>query len=104
MKQYSPEAGISAFHIHRLRDTFAKLVSESVNSMAHTPEALGHTNIKTSQRFKYRTKSKWSLKKEAHSGEIYFYKFSELRKRRINSMPLIFQISILFCSVHRKIY
>ena len=46
---YAVEAGIKGFHIHRLRHTFAKIVSEYSESMAETQEALGHSNIKTTQ-------------------------------------------------------
>ena len=48
MELYAIEAGIKHFHIHRLRHTFAKIVSEYSESMAETQEALGHSNIKTS--------------------------------------------------------
>ena len=46
MKLYATEAGISNFHIHCLRHSFAKIVSEYSESMAETQEALGHSNIK----------------------------------------------------------
>lgn len=49
MKFYAFKAGIKNFHIHRLRHTFAKIVSEVSESMADTQEALGHSNIKTTQ-------------------------------------------------------
>jgi site-specific recombinase XerD len=49
METYAIEAGIRHFHIHRLRHTFAKIVSEYSESMAETQEALGHSNIKTTQ-------------------------------------------------------
>ena len=49
MEIYALEAGIKHFHIHRLRHTFAKIVSEFSESMAETQEALGHSNIKTTQ-------------------------------------------------------
>lgn len=66
MKQYALEAGISGFHIHRLRHTFAKIVSESVESMADTQEALGHSNIKTTQVYVKRL----SVKKDKYSKTI----------------------------------
>lgn len=66
MKQYAMEAGISGFHIHRLRHTFAKIVSESVESMADTQEALGHSNIKTTQVYVKRL----SVKKDKYSRTI----------------------------------
>ncbi|HRH43802.1 MAG TPA: tyrosine-type recombinase/integrase, partial [Pyrinomonadaceae bacterium] len=66
MKKYALEAGISGFHIHRLRHTFAKIVSESVESMADTQEALGHSNIKTTQVYVKRL----SVKKDKYSKTI----------------------------------
>jgi site-specific recombinase XerD len=49
IKIYAIEAGIRNFHIHHLRHTFAKIVLEVSESMAETQEALGHSNIKTTQ-------------------------------------------------------
>lgn len=66
IKQYALEAGISSFHIHKLRHTFAKIVSESVESMADTQEALGHSNIKTTQVYVKRL----SVKKDKYSKTI----------------------------------
>jgi integrase/recombinase XerD len=66
MKLYAAEAGISNFHIHRLRHTFAKIVSEYSESMAETQEALGHSNIKTTQIYVQRL----AVKKDKHSKSI----------------------------------
>jgi len=66
MKIYAIEAGISHFHIHRLRHTFAKIVSEYSESMAETQEALGHSNIKTTQIYVQRL----AVKKDKHSKSI----------------------------------
>ena len=63
---YAVEAGISNFHIHRLRHTFAKIVSEYSESMAETQEALGHSNIKTTQIYVQRL----AVKKDKHSKSI----------------------------------
>lgn len=63
MKIYAIEAGIKNFHIHRLRHTFAKIVSES---MAETQEALGHSNIKTTQIYVQRL----AVNKDIHSKSI----------------------------------
>ena len=63
---YAIEAGISHFHIHRLRHTFAKIVSEYSESMAETQEALGHSNIKTTQIYVQRL----AVKKDKHSKSI----------------------------------
>ncbi len=66
MSAYALEAGISHFHIHRLRHTFAKIVSEYSESMAETQEALGHSNIKTTQIYVQRL----AVKKDKHSKSI----------------------------------
>lgn len=63
---YAAEAGIWNFHIHRLRHTFAKIVSEYSESMADTQEALGHSNIKTTQIYVQRL----TVKKDKHSKSI----------------------------------
>lgn len=66
MNVYAIEAGIKHFHIHRLRHTFAKIVSEYSESMAETQEALGHSNIKTTQIYVQRL----AVKKDKHSKSI----------------------------------
>lgn len=66
MKVYATEAGIKNFHIHRLRHTFAKIVSEASESMADTQEALGHSNIKTTQIYVQRL----AVKKDKFSKSI----------------------------------
>jgi site-specific recombinase XerD len=66
VKMYALEAGISDFHIHRLRHTFAKIVSEVSESMAETQEALGHSNIKTTQIYVQRL----AVKKDKFSRSI----------------------------------
>lgn len=66
MDVYALEAGIRHFHIHRLRHTFAKIVSEYSESMAETQEALGHGNIKTTQIYVQRL----AVKKDKHSKSI----------------------------------
>jgi site-specific recombinase XerD len=66
MKFYAAETGIKNFHIHRLRHTFAKIVSEVSESMADTQEALGHSNIKTTQIYVQRL----AVKKDKFSKSI----------------------------------
>jgi len=66
MEIYAVEAGIPHFHIHRLRHTFANIVSEYSESMAETQEALGHSNIKTTQIYVQRL----AIKKDKHSKSI----------------------------------
>jgi integrase/recombinase XerD len=66
IKIYALKAGIKNFHIHRLRHTFAKIVSEVSESMAETQEALGHSNIKTTQIYVQRL----AIKKDKFSKSI----------------------------------
>lgn len=66
LKRYAVEAGISNFHIHRLRHTFAQIVSEYAESMAETQEALGHSNIRTTQIYVQRL----AVKKDKFSKSI----------------------------------
>lgn len=66
MKQYALEAGIEGFHIHQLRHTYAQIVAESTGSIAETQEALGHTNIKTTQVYVRRLE----IKTDKHSKTI----------------------------------
>lgn len=66
MKLYALEAGIKNFHIHKLRHTFAKIVSEISESLAETQEALGHSNIKTTQIYVKRL----AIKKDKFSKSI----------------------------------
>ncbi len=68
MEIYALEAGISHFHIHRLRQTFAKINSEYSESMAETQETLGHSNIKTTQIYVQRL----AVKKDKHSKSIRY--------------------------------
>lgn len=63
---YASDAGIEGIHIHRLRHTFAKIVSEYSESMAETQEALGHSHIKTTQIYVQRL----AVKKDKHSKSI----------------------------------
>jgi integrase len=66
MEVYASEAGIRHFHIHRLRHTFAKIVSEYSESTSETQEAPGHSNIKTTQIYVQRL----AVKKDKHSKSI----------------------------------
>lgn len=66
IKLYALEAGMNNVRIHRLRHTFAKIVSEASESMADTQEALGHSNIKTTQIYVQRL----AVKKDKFSKSI----------------------------------
>jgi integrase len=49
MKKYAEAAGIKDFHLHRLRHTYARIVSETAESLTETQEALGHSNLQTTK-------------------------------------------------------
>jgi integrase len=49
MKIYAREAGIGKFHLHQLRHTFARLVSEESGSIIETQDALDHKNVNTTR-------------------------------------------------------
>lgn len=66
MKKYADEAGINNFHIHKLRHTYAQLVAKKTGSIAETQEALGHSNIKTTQVYV----SRLEVKSDKHSQTI----------------------------------
>jgi integrase len=49
LKRYARQAGLGDVHIHQLRHTFARLVSENTGSLLETQEALGHKNLDTTR-------------------------------------------------------
>jgi integrase len=49
IKLYALEAGIGDFNIHKFRHTFARIVSEDSGSLIETQDALGHSDIQTTQ-------------------------------------------------------
>lgn len=49
MKQYASRAGLAAFHLHQLRHTYARIVSEESGSITATQDALGHRNLSTTR-------------------------------------------------------
>lgn len=66
MKLYAKTAGINGFHLHQLRHTFARLVSEDTGSISQTQEALGHKNQKTTGAYVARIE----IKADQHSERI----------------------------------
>lgn len=66
MKVYARAAGISRFHLHQLRHTFARLIHEKTRSVSQTQEALGHRNMKTTEVYVTRIK----IKADEHSQAI----------------------------------
>lgn len=73
MKMYSQKAGLKHFHLHQLRHTFARIVSEESGSLIETQEALGHTDVSTTRIYVQRI----AIKKD---------KFSQKIKQRRNNV------------------
>ena len=63
---FTPSKPESDIFIFTACGTFAKIVSEYSESMAETQEALGHSNIKTTQIYVQRL----AVKKDKHSKSI----------------------------------
>lgn len=51
MSIYADEAKIENFHIHKLRHTFASIVANEAGSLAEASEALGHSDMRVTQRY-----------------------------------------------------
>lgn len=49
LKRYAAGVGIGAIHLHQLRHTFARWVSEATGSLQATSEALDHANLATTR-------------------------------------------------------
>lgn len=49
LKKYARSVGISNIHIHQIRHTYARIISEETGSIIETQEALGHRNIATTR-------------------------------------------------------
>jgi site-specific recombinase XerD len=49
MKYYAARAGLPHFHLHQLRHTYARIVSEESGSITATQDALGHRNLATTR-------------------------------------------------------
>ena len=66
LKKYAAEAGIEGFHLHRLRHTFARIVSEYTGDIAATQNALDHQNRSTTRVYVQRI----AVKRDPFSEEI----------------------------------
>lgn len=49
LKRYAAEAGLSAFHLHQLRHTFARITGDESGSIGEVQEALGHKSQATTK-------------------------------------------------------
>lgn len=66
LKKYALAAGIGDIHIHQIRHTYARIVSEETGSMTETQEALGHRNLATTRVYVQRI----AIKRDKHSHQI----------------------------------
>jgi integrase len=66
MKRYARQAGISRFHLHQTRHTFARIVAEETGSITATQDALDHKNPSTTRVYVRRI----AIKKDKHSTRI----------------------------------
>lgn len=65
-KSYAREAGIGAFHLHQLRHTFARIVSEETGSIIETQDALDHADPGTTRVYVQRI----AVKRDKHSRDV----------------------------------
>ncbi|HEY0323074.1 MAG TPA: tyrosine-type recombinase/integrase [Pyrinomonadaceae bacterium] len=66
MKRYARIAGIEGFHLHRMRHTFARIISEETGSITATQEALDHRNPSTTRVYVQRI----AIKRDQYSQKI----------------------------------
>lgn len=66
LKRYAREANLEGVHVHTLRHTFARMVSEDTGSIGMTQDALDHANRATTVVYTQRV----SVKKDKHSRNI----------------------------------
>jgi site-specific recombinase XerD len=66
LKRYALEAGISKIHLHQIRHTYARIISEETGSIVDTQEALGHRNLSTTRVYVQRI----AVKRDKHSERI----------------------------------
>lgn len=66
LKKYAREAGVSDFHLHRTRHTFARIVSEFTGDITATQNALDHQNRSTTRVYVQRI----ALKRDHYSSEV----------------------------------
>jgi site-specific recombinase XerD len=66
LKKYAKEAGVEGFHLHRIRHTFARIVSEFTGDITATQNALDHQNRSTTRVYVQRI----AVKRDLYSKEI----------------------------------
>lgn len=66
MKRYARIGGVEGFHLHRMRHTFARIVSEETGSITATQEALDHRNPATTRVYVQRI----AIKRDRYSQKI----------------------------------
>jgi integrase len=66
LKRYAAAAGLTHIHLHQMRHTYARIVSEETGSLIETQDALGHESPKTTRIYVQRI----AIKKDKHSKSI----------------------------------
>jgi integrase len=66
LKRYAREAGMEHIHLHQMRHTYARMVSEDTGSITETQDALGHRNLATTRVYVQRI----AVKRDKHSRRI----------------------------------
>jgi integrase len=66
LKRYAAEVGITPFHLHQTRHTFARIVAEETGSITATQDALDHKNPSTTRIYVQRI----AIKRDLHSERI----------------------------------
>lgn len=66
LKRYAAKVGIEHIHLHQLRHTYARMVSEDSGSMMVTQDALGHKNLSATRVYVQAV----AVKRDRHSNGI----------------------------------
>ncbi|MDT5271282.1 MAG: integrase/recombinase XerD [Acidobacteriota bacterium] len=66
LKKYAKEAGVEGFHLHRIRHTFARIVSEFTGDITATQNALDHQHRSTTRVYVQRI----AVKRDLYSEEV----------------------------------
>jgi integrase/recombinase XerD len=66
LKSYARSAGIDKIHIHQMRHTFARIISEETGSIVETQDALGHKNLAATRVYIGRI----AVKRDKHSRHV----------------------------------
>lgn len=66
LKWYAQEAGLGDVHLHQMRHTFGRIVSEETGSITATQDALDHSNPTTTKHYVQRI----AIKRDLYSDRV----------------------------------